>query len=208
MRDDDEIRVDLPDTSVPHRRGVLALDEVRLLTGKYVDLRVRGPERIALTGRNGSGKTTLLRTVSGELAPLSGTVRVNVNHRCLPQHLDVLNPDATVAANVQRFTPNASTTAVRAGLARFLFTGDRVHQRVGTLSGGERFRATMAALLLAEPAPQLLLLDEPSNNLDHSSTKQLCTALDSYKGAMIVASHDRSFLRSISPTRWLSLDDG
>lgn len=208
VRDDDEIRVELPNTSVPHGRGVLALAEVLLPTGTCVDLRVRGPERIALTGSNGSGKTTLLRVISGELPPLSGTVRVNVDRGFLPQHLDVLDADETVAANIQRFAPNASTTVVRAGLARFLFTGDRVHQPVGTLSGGERFRATMATLLLAEPAPQLLLLDEPSNNLDHPSMKQLCAALDSYQGAMIVASHDRSFLRSISPTRWFSLDDG
>jgi ATPase subunit of ABC transporter with duplicated ATPase domains len=79
---------------------------------------------------------------------------------------------------------------------------------VGTLSGGERFRATLAALLLAEPAPQLLLLDEPTNNLDLASTDQLAQALAAYRGALVVASHDLPFLQAIGITRWLRLEDG
>jgi ATPase subunit of ABC transporter with duplicated ATPase domains len=93
-------------------------------------------------------------------------------------------------------------------LARFLFRGTRADQPVSTLSGGELFRATLAALLLAEPPPQLLLLDEPTNNLDLTSTAQLTQALGSYAGALIVASHDVPFLRSIGVTRWLRLADG
>jgi ATPase subunit of ABC transporter with duplicated ATPase domains len=111
-----------------------------------------------------------------------------------------------VAANVARFAPGASDNAVRARLARFLFRGDRADQPAGTLSGGERFRATLAALLLAEPAPQLLLLDEPTNNLDMASTRQLAQALHAYRGALLVASHDLPFLRTIGVTRWLRLD--
>ena len=76
-----------------------------------------------------------------------------------------------------------------------------------TLSGGERFRATLAALLLATPAPQLLLLDEPTNNLDLSSVRQLTGALEAYRGAVLVASHDLPFLESIGITRWLLLDE-
>jgi ATPase subunit of ABC transporter with duplicated ATPase domains len=96
--------------------------------------------------------------------------------------------------------------AVRARLARFLFRGPRADQPVGTLSGGERFRATLAALLLAEPPPQLLLLDEPTNNLDMASSRQLAQALAAYRGALLVASHDLPFLRSIGITRWLRLE--
>ncbi|MCZ4515706.1 ABC transporter ATP-binding protein, partial [Streptomyces sp. ActVer] len=75
-----------------------------------------------------------------------------------------------------------------------------------TLSGGERFRAALAALMLAEPAPQVLMLDEPTNNLDMASVRQLTTALESYEGALIVASHDVPFLESIGITRWLLLE--
>ena len=76
----------------------------------------------------------------------------------------------------------------------------------GTLSGGERFRAVLAALLLAQPAPQLLLLDEPTNNLDLASVRQLFQALEGYRGAILIASHDLPFLRSAGINRWLRLD--
>ncbi|MEV7471374.1 ABC-F family ATP-binding cassette domain-containing protein [Streptomyces kronopolitis] len=208
VRDDEEIRIDLPHTAVPPGRTVLRLDALRTRYGAPADLEVRGPERIALTGRNGSGKTTLLRTVAGEIPPASGTARVDVPHRFLPQRLDVLDDALTVAENVARFAPDASNNHIRARLARFLFKGSRADQRAGTLSGGERFRASLAALLLAEPSPQLLLLDEPTNNLDLASVRRLVTALESYEGALVVVSHDPLFLEEIGITRWLTLEDG
>ncbi|CAL9585246.1 putative ABC transporter ATP-binding protein YheS [Streptomyces sp. enrichment culture] len=208
VRDDAEIRVDLPYTAVPPGRGVLTLRELELAYGARVTggLDVRGPERIALIGRNGAGKTTLLRTVAGELAPVSGEATAHVPLRFLPQRLDVLDGGLTVAENVARFAPGATDNRIRARLARFLFRGARADQKADTLSGGERFRATLAALMLAEPAPQLLMLDEPTNNLDMASVRQLVTALESYEGALIVASHDLPFLASIGITRWLVLD--
>ncbi|MEU5996465.1 ATP-binding cassette domain-containing protein [Streptomyces sp. NPDC047197] len=208
VRDDDEIRVDLPHTAVPPGRTVLTLRELSLRYGARVrgEFELRGPERIALVGRNGAGKTTLLRTIAGELEAVEGEARAHVPLRFLPQRLDVLDDELTVAENVARFAPDATNNRIRARLARFLFKGARADQRAATLSGGERFRAALAALLLAEPAPQLLMLDEPTNNLDMASVKQLATALESYEGALIVASHDVPFLESIGITRWLLLD--
>ncbi|WP_217253763.1 ABC-F family ATP-binding cassette domain-containing protein [Streptomyces sp. AC602_WCS936] len=210
VRDDDEIRVDLPYTAVPPGRSVLTLRDLELLYGARVEggLDLHGPERIALIGRNGAGKTTLLRTVAGELAPVAGEATAHVPLRFLPQRLDVLDGGLTVAENVARFAPGATNNRIRARLARFLFRGARADQRAETLSGGERFRATLAALMLAEPAPQLLMLDEPTNNLDMASVRQLTTALESYEGALIVASHDMPFLESIGITRWLLLEEG
>ncbi|WP_055494134.1 ABC-F family ATP-binding cassette domain-containing protein [Streptomyces sp. TP-A0356] len=208
VRDDDEIRVDLPYTAVPPGRSVLTLRDLELACGARVagGLDLHGPERIALIGRNGAGKTTLLRTIAGELQPVSGEATAHVPLRFLPQRLDVLDDGLTVAENVARFAPGATNNRIRARLARFLFRGARADQRAGTLSGGERFRATLAALMLAEPAPQLLMLDEPTNNLDMASVRQLTTALESYEGALIVAGHDVPFLDSIGVTRWLLLD--
>jgi ATPase subunit of ABC transporter with duplicated ATPase domains len=208
VRDDDEIRIDLPYTAVPPGRTVLTLLDLELAYGASVagSFDLRGPERVALIGRNGAGKTTLLRTIAGELEPVSGEARAHVPLRFLPQRLDVLDDELTVAENVARFSPGATNNRVRARLARFLFRGARADQQAATLSGGERFRATLAALMLAEPAPQLLMLDEPTNNLDMASARQLTTALDSYEGALIVASHDLPFLESIGITRWLLLD--
>ena len=124
----------------------------------------------------------------------------------LPQRLDILDDTVTVVENVRAVAPRASVNEVRAGLARFLFRGARADQVAGTLSGGERFRAVLAALLLADPPPQLLLLDEPTNNLDMASARQLSEALSCYQGALVVVSHDVPFLRSIGITRWLRLD--
>ncbi|MEU5301639.1 ABC-F family ATP-binding cassette domain-containing protein [Streptomyces noursei] len=209
VRDDDEIRIDLPYTAVPPGRTVLTLTDLCTRYGTRADLEVRGPERIALTGRNGSGKTTLLRTLAGELPPAAGTAEVHVPHRFLPQRLDeVLDHDLTVVENVARYAPDATDNRIRARLARFLFKGARADQQTGTLSGGERFRAALAALMLAEPAPQLLLLDEPTNNLDMSSVRRLVTALHSYEGALLVVSHDHRFLRELSLTRWLTVESG
>jgi ATPase subunit of ABC transporter with duplicated ATPase domains len=208
VRDDDEIRVDLPYTAVPPGRTVLTLMDLELAYGARVKggFDLRGPERVALIGRNGAGKTTLLRTIAGELEPVSGEATAHVPLRFLPQRLDVLDGELSVAENVARFAPGATNNRVRARLARFLFRGARADQQASTLSGGERFRATLAALMLAEPAPQLLMLDEPTNNLDMASVRQLTSALESYEGALIVASHDLPFLESIGVTRWLMLD--
>ncbi|RZB14735.1 ABC transporter ATP-binding protein [Streptomyces sp. F001] len=208
VRDDDEIRVDLPHTAVPAGRTVLTVRDLELVHGARLGggFDLHGPERIALIGRNGAGKTTLLRTIAGELEPVSGEATAHVPLRFLPQRLDVLDGGLTVAENVARFAPGATNNRIRAQLARFLFRGARADQQAATLSGGERFRATLAALMLAEPAPQLLMLDEPTNNLDMASVRQLTTALESYEGALIVASHDLPFLESIGITRWLLLD--
>ena len=212
VRDDAEIRVDLPATAVPAGRTVLTLTgtpagrTVLTLTGTPAELIVRDPERIALTGPNGGGKTTLLRAIAG-LAPLPGVgVRLGAVVGYLPQRLDVLDDSLTVVDNVRVAAPAASVNDVRASLARFLFRGERADRVAGTLSGGKRFRAVLAALLLAQPAPQLLLLNEPTNNLDLASVRQLSQALDGYRGAIVVASHDLPFLRSAGITRWLRLD--
>ena len=174
--------------------------------GVLAEVILRGPERIALTGPNGAGKTTMLRGIAG-LADLDGvTVRRGAVVGYLPQRLDILDDSLTVVDNVRAAAPAASVNEVRASLARFLFRGNRADRMAGTLSGGERFRAVLAALLLAQPAPQLLLLDEPTNNLDMASVRQLSQALEGYRGAIVVASHDVPFLRSAGITRWLRLD--
>jgi ATPase subunit of ABC transporter with duplicated ATPase domains len=229
LRDETSIRISLPGTAVPAGQTVLTVRGLDAPwapwhetgagepggepgdVGRLAELVVRGPERLALTGPNGAGKTTLLRALAGPAGPFDtagGTlaVRRNAASGYLPQRLDILDDALTVVENVRTVAPRAPVNEVRAGLARFLFRGARADQVAGTLSGGERFRAVLAALLLADPPPQLLFLDEPTNNLDMASAGQLSQALSCYRGALVVVSHDVPFLRSIGVTRWLRLD--
>jgi ATPase subunit of ABC transporter with duplicated ATPase domains len=216
VRDDDAIVLDLPDTDVPVGRTVLAARGVQISRGgrklfddNGIDLDVRGPERIALTGPNGAGKSTLLRVITGDLPPEKGDVqRADGRIAYLSQRLDLLDPDRTVAESLAAYAPSLTHTRRMHLLAQFLFRGDHIHLPVGALSGGERLRATLVCVLHAEPAPQLLLLDEPTNNLDLVSVGQLESALNAYRGAFVVVSHDESFLDAIGVRRRLVLADG
>lgn len=93
-------------------------------------------------------------------------------------------------------------------LARLLFRGPAAHRPVRALSGGERLRASLACALFAEPAPHLLLLDEPTNNLDLVGVGQLESALEAYRGAFVVVSHDERFLTEVRVQRWLRVAEG
>ncbi|MFI9818713.1 ABC-F family ATP-binding cassette domain-containing protein [Saccharothrix variisporea] len=202
LPDDQVITLVLPATTVPAGRTVFHGEGLRGNHGDHtvfedVDLTIRGPERIALTGANGAGKSTLLRLLdTGE----------RVAH--LTQRLDLLDPGRSVLDNLATSAPSLSAERRMHLLARFLFRGERAHLPVGVLSGGERLRATLACVLYAEPAPHLLLLDEPTNNLDLVSVGQLENALNAYRGAFVVVSHDERFLENIGITRRLTLEDG
>ncbi|MDQ7991125.1 MAG: ATP-binding cassette domain-containing protein, partial [Propionicimonas sp.] len=161
---------------------------------------VRGPERIALTGPNGVGKTTLVEQLVNHRGGPQGAASANpLTDRVgyLPQRLDGLAEDRSVLDNVQAAAPQVAPGLLRNRLARFLLRGDAVERPVATLSGGERFRVALARVLLADPPAQLLVLDEPTNNLDLASVEQLVAALAGYRGALLVVSHDRGFLRRL-----------
>jgi ATPase subunit of ABC transporter with duplicated ATPase domains len=216
LRDDDVIVFDLPDTDVPAGRTILTARSVQVRVGNRelfadngIDLDIRGPERIALAGANGAGKSTLLRVIEGDLQPANGDVhRASGRIAYLSQRLDLLDADRSVSESLVAFAPSLTPTRRMHLLAQLLFRGDRVHLPVAALSGGERLRATLVCVLNAEPAPQLLLLDEPTNNLDLVSVGQLESALNAYRGAFVVVSHDESFLAAIGVQRRLRLADG
>lgn len=216
LRDDQTISLELPGTHVPAGRMVFLGERMQFAFGDReifadpgIDLAIRGPERIALTGPNGVGKSTLLRIVNGDVAPTSGEVkRADGRVAYLSQRLDLLDPARTVAENFALSAPGLPAPERMNILARFLFRGAGAHLPVAALSGGERLRATLACVLFADPAPQLLLLDEPTNNLDLVSVAQLESALNAYQRAFVVVSHDERFLAEVKVERWLRLSDG
>jgi len=170
-----------------------------------------GPEHLRITGANGSGKTTLLEAIAHAKdpeyrSPVQPAYRVDycLEGAYIPQRI-TLDPQLTLLQSVQRANPGVSEQHLRDQLARLLFRRESVHHKTGELSGGERFRAAVAQVLLADPVPQLLMLDEPTNNLDISSVDWLVQALEAYTGALIVVSHDEDFCRRIRIDRTLNL---
>ncbi|WP_374761010.1 ABC-F family ATP-binding cassette domain-containing protein [Microbacterium sp. zg.B185] len=186
VRDDDAVRIDLPDPGVPAGRRIASIGDGE--RSWYI----RGPERVALVGANGVGKTTLLECLVGGGCERAAAQTDRIGY--LPQRVDTLDEAASVLANVRSAAPAVPDRELRNRLARFLLRGDAVERQVGTLSGGERFRVALARLLLADPPPQLLVLDEPTNNLDQDTVDQFVQALTVYRGAVLIVSHDDAFL--------------
>ncbi len=157
-------------------------------------------------GPNGSGKTTLLRLITGELAPVEGRVRLGANVRpgYMPQEQESLDPDETPFGLIRKLAP-LDETDVRHFLHQFLFQGDEVFDRVGTLSYGERARLLLARLVVERC--NLLVLDEPINHLDIPSRERFEAALEAFPGTILVAAHDRAFIDRLATGIW-ALQEG
>jgi ATPase subunit of ABC transporter with duplicated ATPase domains len=210
-----DITIELPETAVASNKIVL---EVEKLSFAYVgqkkrlfhdvSFQIRGPERMALTGKNGAGKTTLIKLLLGELLPANGLIKCGVEHVFyVDQRVSGLDDALPVLENFRQYNPSYDDTHARRCLAQFLFRGDDVLKPVNVLSGGERLRALLACIFMSIHPPQLLILDEPTNHLDIQSLQSLESALQCYKGAMLVVSHDKQFLRNIGVNTDINLND-
>jgi ATPase subunit of ABC transporter with duplicated ATPase domains len=190
----------------PARSGeqVAVLEGVSKAYGTHVvydglSMTIRRGERWCVMGRNGAGKTTLLRMVAGALAPDAGDIRLGASLRMgyfAQQALDLLDPDVTVAEQLERDFPHESVGTLRNLAGAFQFSGDDVDKKIRSLSGGEKTRLVMARMLL-DP-PNFLVLDEPTNHLDLATKEMLVDALREFEGTMLFVSHDRTFLRGLS----------
>ena len=161
-------------------------------------LRVRAGDRVALIGPNGVGKSTLIKIIVGEELPDTGFIRYgsNVDIGYYDQHQSTLHADKTVLDEIWDRFPQMEQSNVRGALGMFLFTGDDVFKPIHTLSGGEKGRVALTALMLRKD--NLLLLDEPTNHLDMDSREVLEEALTDFGGTIITVSHDRYFINRIA----------
>ena len=198
-------------------KDVLDIEDATLVRGdktllSHATWRLGPGDRVGLVGVNGAGKTSVLKLLSGELAPAAGRVKrgKTVALEQLAQSLDELNPEERVleaVESVKRVTRTATGEVTASSmLERFGFTGDKLTTRIGDLSGGERRRFQMLRLLLSEP--NVILLDEPTNDLDIETLTVLEDFLDGWPGTLVVVSHDRYFLERVCDTVWALLGDG
>ena len=182
---------------------VLKINEVSKSFGEKhlfsnFSLHVRSGDRIALIGPNGVGKSTLIKLITGDVQSDSGDIRFgsNVDLGYYDQHQSSLHPEKTVLDEVWDRFPRMEQSDVRGALGMFLFTGDDVFQPIRTLSGGEKGRVALTALMLRKD--NLLLLDEPTNHLDMDSREVLEDALAGFGGTIITVSHDRYFINRVA----------
>ena len=204
------ISIALPDSGVPQGRDVVEFSAAQILvgalseTGELLDkdsmVVVRGPERISLAGGNGVGKSTLLNQLAAASKVPVGFLRQRLGSSG-SESRNGLDEESSMLENLRNAAPDKTPGQLREQLAAFHFRGNRVDQPVKQLSGGERFRVVLASILLATPSPQLLILDEPTNNLDLLTVEQLLSALEPFAGAVIVASHDEEFLAALATDR-------
>ncbi|MDF7809842.1 ABC-F family ATP-binding cassette domain-containing protein [Hymenobacter sp. YC55] len=219
-----ELRKELPDTekmkfgfdsSTLHKGKILLTAKdlnysygPRPLWREALNFQIQSGERLALRGLNGSGKTTLIKLLLGELQPTLGTMTRAENKAVfIDQDYSLLDNQLAVYEQAQQFNASGlQEHEVKIRLARFLFSKAYWDKPCGTLSGGEKMRLLLCCLMISNHAPDMIILDEPTNNLDIQNLEILTAALNDYHGTLIVVSHDEYFLKQMQVERTMRLE--
>lgn len=183
----------------------LGYDETTIL--EHVHINLQPGSRIGLLGHNGAGKSTFIKLLADELTVQAGRVERSSELRIgyFAQHqLEQLHPEDTPIEHFQRLDKRATEQALRNHLGGFGFSGDKVDSKIAPFSGGEKARLVFATLVYQKP--NLLLLDEPTNHLDLDMRHAISLALQEFEGAMVIVSHDRHLLRSVTDDFYLVAD--
>ncbi|HQK32578.1 MAG TPA: ATP-binding cassette domain-containing protein, partial [Phycicoccus sp.] len=197
-----------PCGKTPLRASALSRSYGSLEIFTDVDLAIDRGSRVVVLGLNGAGKTTLLRILAGVDAPDTGEVEPGHGLKIgyYAQEHENLDTSRSVLENMKSAAPELGETEVRKVLGSFLFSGDNVDKPAGVLSGGEKTRLSLALLVVS--SANVLLLDEPTNNLDPASRAEILGALSTYKGAVVLVTHDEGAVDALEPERILLLPDG
>jgi ATPase subunit of ABC transporter with duplicated ATPase domains len=178
-----------------------------LLWKQPLNFQITSGERIALNGLNGSGKTTLIKLILGEMEPKWGIVhRADNKAVYIDQDYSLIDNQLNVYEQAQKFNYSAlQEHEIKIRLNRFLFAKEYWDKPCNTLSGGEKMRLMLCCLTISNQAPDLIILDEPTNNLDIQNIEILTGAINEYKGTLIIVSHDHYFLEQMNVERRLDL---
>lgn len=201
LKVDPVMYVDLVEQPIPSQKLVAEARDFNICFDDWLyqeDLNFswRGNIRLALRGENGSGKSTLIKALLGDPFNCRGELRHgNLATLYMDQKCGMLDDTKNIFENIREVC-TLDESEIRNGLAKFLFTKDTVFQIVSSLSGGERLRAALARGLLSTTKPELLILDEPTNNLDLENVEFLENLVREFKGALLIISHDEVFLKN------------
>lgn len=172
--------------------------EKQLLWKEGLNFTIRSGDRVLLTGLNGSGKTTLLELILGSLKPTRGSLTVAaMNILYLDQNYSLLNPQKTVYQQAQEFNTKMPEHEVKCMLHRSQLPEEFWDNPCSLLSGGEKMKLSLCSLLISSVAPDLLILDEPTNNIDLHSINILTETVANYRGTLLLVSHDETFIKEV-----------
>lgn len=209
-----ELKLDFENASLHNGKRLVAAHGINFsYEGKEplwrhpLDLEIRSGERIHLKGDNGTGKTTLLKLLIGELPPGEGEIRkVDFSYVYLDQEYShVRTPDTLLELAQRHNIRNLPDHEIKLRLHRALFPREVWDKSCHVVSGGERMRLCLCCLMISNHVPDLFILDEPTNNLDLPNLGVLTSALKSYRGTLLVISHDERFVEQVGVTRVIEL---
>lgn len=214
LPDKDKIRMYFGEPALPGGKLLVTARAVNVsydgkpLWPRPLSFTLNSGQRLSVQGSNGSGKTSLLKMVLGQLQPGTGRMTCATSAAIyVDQDYALIDGGLTVYAQAQQFNEdNLPEHEVKSRLTHFLFGADAWMKSCAVLSGGEKMRLLLCCLSLGGKAPDLLVLDEPTNNLDLQNVAILTEAVNNYKGAVLVVSHDPHFLVEIGATATLTLD--
>jgi ATPase subunit of ABC transporter with duplicated ATPase domains len=172
-----------------------------------MNFEIRGAERIAVNGHNGAGKTTLIRIIKGDIEPATGKIyRSASNIIYIDQEYLLISNDLTVFQQAEQFNDAGLLEhEINIRLNRFLLGKEFWNNSCSSLSGGEKMRLILCCLTMRDQSADIIILDEPTNNLDLQNLEILTQAINEYKGALIVVSHDEYFLDDIRIQRVIAV---
>ena len=209
LSDIDKMKMDFDNSSLHKGKVLIAAKELNFGYGELslwnstLSFQIASGERLVMRGANGSGKTTLIKMLLGQLEPQSGTVnRAVVKAIYIDQDYSLINNKLSVYEQAEEYNSGVlQEHDIKIRLNRFLFAREDWDKPCNALSGGEKMRLMLCSLTISNQAPDMIILDEPTNNLDIQNIEILTSAINDYRGTLIVVSHDEYFLKQVNVER-------